>query len=118
MGKPVALHDDHTGAADLLTVDYPRPSTNSSAPRRPVLLVGDSGQHVSSDLSDLLRRRLRLAALITLAGFAVFLIRNLWEQQTSHLDLAIHSLVVAVLTLVATLLWSRLPLSVRALRVL
>ncbi|MCI0455701.1 MAG: serine/threonine protein kinase [Gemmataceae bacterium] len=89
--------------------------------RTRLALVGESGQHITSEIDGLLRRRLRVASLITLAGFGIFLVRGLLSPQTyagQTLDLAIHAFVVAVMVAVATTLWSGWQLSLRWLRTL
>src|SRR5438270_9646456 len=45
-----------------------------------VNLVAGSGEHLSSEIGCLLRRRLRVAVLIALAGFLLFLVRNFIEK--------------------------------------
>jgi serine/threonine-protein kinase len=85
-----------------------------------VALSALSGFHVTDEISCLLRRRLRVAALIALAGFAVFLVRNLITRPPT-IDSAtnvFHTVVVAVLTFCSALLWSHVLLSIRALRLL
>src|SRR5207302_6658655 len=74
----------------------------------------------TTEIAPLLRYRLRIATLITLAAFAVYLVRNFLAQGEEHgptaLGLAIHSSVVAVMIFLACVLWTTYPLSVRALR--
>jgi serine/threonine-protein kinase len=119
MSKPNALIDQFPDSA-APTID--RPSSAPTVSRvRPVVLVGTSGQQLTAELSDLLRRRLRIATLIFLVSCGIFLIRGLLGGGSSGgkpLNLAVQALVVAVMVLLATLLWSHLQLSVRALRVL
>jgi tRNA A-37 threonylcarbamoyl transferase component Bud32 len=79
-----------------------------------------SPMHLSSEVEPLLRHRLRLAVLITLAAFGIYLLRNLWlhwqpDGSISAL-LAVHSLVVAVMVFLAAVLWTTWHLSVRMLR--
>jgi len=101
-------------------------SAHGAASRCKVALVAGSGPHFTDELSCLLRRRLRVAGLIALTATAVFLVRRLLvpraypvdDEQTARIAQALHAALVAVLTLVSTLLWSRLPLSMRALRLL
>jgi serine/threonine-protein kinase len=70
----------------------------------------------------LLRRRLRIAALIMVAGFGTFFVRTLLEHPADMLfrpvDLAIFASVVAVMVAVATVLWSKVPLAFGWLRAL
>jgi eukaryotic-like serine/threonine-protein kinase len=81
---------------------------------------GGSGMHVSSEITPLLRNRLRLVALITLAAFTVYLIRTLmtrWQpDEAISVRLAIHCTVVAVMVMLSALLWTTWPFSVRTLR--
>jgi serine/threonine-protein kinase len=89
--------------------------------RARLALVGDSGEHITSEIDGLLRRRLRIVALITLTGFGLFLLRALLDpahQFTRPLDQAVHALVVAVMTVVTTVLWGGWVLTRRWLRTL
>jgi serine/threonine-protein kinase len=117
MSKPNAPGHSYPNSA--ITVDRPPVSAPPSGVR-PVVMVGTSGQHLTTELSELLRRRLRIATLIFLCGSGAFLVRNLIEgnHYTQSLHLAVHALSVAVMTLLATLLWSHLRLSVRMLRLM
>src|SRR5260370_9529248 len=73
-----------------------------------------TGAHLTQEIACLLRRRLRIAALIMCAGFGVSLTRALLErpeeQWLGPLDLGILAAVVALLAAVTTVLWSRLPI--------
>jgi serine/threonine-protein kinase len=103
---------------DLTLADDSKPA---DPVRTRLALVGESGQHITSEIDGLLRRRLRVASLITLAGFGIFLVRGLLnprEYAGSPLDLAIHAFVVAVMVAIATALWSGWSLSLRWLRTL
>jgi serine/threonine-protein kinase len=119
MSKPYGLAN-HDPASDEPTQPAPRKgSGNGSARRARLALVGESGQQITGELDGLLRRRLRLAALITLAAFGAFLIRGLIDREHYYgtgLDLAVHSLVVAVMTLLTSVLWSSWRLSLGWLR--
>src|SRR4051794_41798230 len=88
-----------------ITIDRPAAGVPSAV--RPVVMVGTSGQHLTTELSELLRRRLRLATLIFLCGSAVFLLRNLIEgnHYTNPLHLAVHALCGAGVTLLGAVLW-------------
>src|SRR5262245_6089938 len=93
-------------------------STSPTSAR--LALVGESDQQITRDVRGL-RRRLRIAALILLAAFGIFLVRgllNLEQYKDRPLDLALHALVVAVMVAVTTALWSGWPLSLRWLRTL
>lgn len=105
--------------APLSAPPSPPQSKTASKVRPRLALVGDSGQHITSEIDGLLRRRLRIAAVITLTGFGIFLVRSLLDPrpyQNRSLDLAIHALVVAVMVAVTTALWSGWQLSLRWLR--
>src|SRR6516164_3727036 len=84
-----------------------------------VALSGLTGYHVTDEISCLLRRRLRIAALIALAAFAVFLVRNLIDPPSSldPLTRNLQFVVVGILTFLNALLWSHVRLSMRALRI-
>jgi len=85
-------------------------------------MAGTSAPHLTQEVACLLRRRLRIAALIMLAGFSTFLVRTYVEHPADMLfdkvDLAIFTTVVAVMAAVTTVLVSRTAISVRWLRVL
>jgi serine/threonine-protein kinase len=86
----------------------------------PVALITGSGQASTQEMGCLLRRRLLLAALITGAGFTIFFVRNVLSGTTSWhtqgLDVFLQGSMAALLVSCAVLLGSRLPLSVRQLR--
>jgi serine/threonine-protein kinase len=83
-------------------------------------MVGGSGLHLTKEIACLLRRRLRIAALIMSLGFGVFLARALVERPADMLfrplDLSIFAVVVAVMAGIATVLWSRTPIAFATLR--
>jgi serine/threonine-protein kinase len=84
-----------------------------------VALSGLTGYHVTDEITCLLRRRLRIAALIALAGFATFLVRNLIAPPPT-LDPTtriLHTIVVGVMTILSALLFSHICLSMRVLRI-
>src|SRR4051794_26402894 len=93
---------------------WDEPTTDLGTGERPrtqrrFALVSESGEHITSEIEGLLRRRLRVAALITLAGFGLSLVRALLAPEHSSggpLDRAFHALVVAVIVAVTTVLWS------------
>jgi serine/threonine-protein kinase len=111
-------------SGDGATTDFD-PSPRTAGGRR-FALIGESGQHITSEIECLLRRRLRLAAAITLAGFGIYLVRGLLDfasssrrpPDTALYGLAVHALVVGVMIAVATALWSSWRLSLRWLRFL
>jgi len=84
-----------------------------------VALSGLSGFRVTDEIMCLLRRRLRIAALIALAGFAAFLVKNLFSPPATlnPTTRILHTIVVAVMTVQCALLWSHICLSMRTLRV-
>lgn len=87
--------------------------------RRCMALVPGSGPHYASEISCLLRYRLRLAVLIVLGGFGLFYLKGLLHQSDFGPDpigRALHGIVIALLIFGCTLLWSWLPLSTRLLR--
>lgn len=77
---------------------------------------------LTDELSSLLRTRLRLAILIILSGFILHVLRNVlllgtaFDHRLSWLLFA--SCEIAVMGIASGLLWSRLPLSMRSLRLL
>ena len=94
-------------------------SGTGSGLRARMALVGESGQHITSEIGDLLRRRLRIAALITLTAFGIFLIRGLIDRSHYYgrsLDLAIHAVTVGIISVLTSVLWSNWQLSLRWLR--
>jgi eukaryotic-like serine/threonine-protein kinase len=97
----------------------PKGTAGGSARRRQLALVGESGQHITSEIDGLLRRRLRIAALITLTAFAVFLVRGVIDRghyYGSALELSIHASVVGIFTVLTCALWSSWRLSLGWLR--
>src|SRR5437879_1657460 len=65
-----------------------------TASRRRIALVPGGTTHLTDELHSLLRRRLRVAGLIALAGFAVFLVKSLLLPNTLRgpqpIDLALQ----------------------------
>jgi len=89
--------------------------------RRQVALVEGSTPHWSAETRDILRNRLRLAAILFFVGFAVFLIRwiffwNEWITQRLPLFLT-HGLVTIILGLFAVRLCRHCSYSLRTLRI-
>ena len=89
--------------------------------RRGVALVEGSTPHLSAETRDMLRNRLRIAAILFFVGFSVFLVRwffywNDWIPQRLLLFLT-HGLVTIVLGLFAVKLCRRCSYSLRALRI-
>src|SRR5260370_2505775 len=107
----------------LAVSGYGNSLTASSDQQKPVrgckvALTGLSGFHVTDEITCLLRRRLRIAGLIALAGFAAFLVRNLIAPPATPVPTTriLQMVVVAILTFLSALLWSHVRLSIRALR--
>jgi eukaryotic-like serine/threonine-protein kinase len=105
-----------------LTQDYqPSVATSQPADRCRMALVQGTGPCANTEMLALLRHRLRLAALIMASGFAVFLVRSLFDADNPYVTVT-GRVVQAVVTLamagVAALLWSRRPLCVGPLRCL
>jgi serine/threonine-protein kinase len=85
-------------------------------------LVTGTGPHLSYEVHCLLRSRLRMASLIGLCGFALFLVKPYLFPAT-HGDevpdaflVVLRYSVVALLIFLCALLWTQLPLSTRVLR--
>ncbi len=120
MGTPYPI-GGHLPPDEQLTRDLtPQASaSNGSGMRTRLALVGESGQQITSEIGDLLRGRLRIAALITLAGFGIFLIRGLLDPGHYYgrsLDLAVHAGTVGIISILTSILWSSWRLSLRWLR--
>jgi serine/threonine-protein kinase len=84
-------------------------------------LVAGSGPCPIKEVTCLLRYRLKLAVLILLAAFAFFLVSNFVQAEkiaVEGTEMAIHSVVVAIMVPLAALLWSRRPLSLVWLRLI
>ena len=117
MSKPYMIGEPRP-SDDQLTRDLtpPQEPASSSGRRSRLALVGESGQHITGEIEDLLRRRLRIASLITVTAFGIFLVRGLFDPGHYHgrpLDLAVHALTVAIMTVLTCALWSswRIPLA-------
>jgi eukaryotic-like serine/threonine-protein kinase len=98
------------------------PSGRTTGARRCLALVPGTSSHFTGELHSLLRTRLRVAGSIALVGSAVFLARSLlWPATTTGvqpLGQALHAIQVAVMTVLCSLLWSKVPLGMRALRLI
>jgi serine/threonine-protein kinase len=122
MNNPFAISrklSRHGDTATVLQVNgAPRGSVQKL--RCKVGFGGATPMHLSSEIVPLLRHRLRLATLITLAAFGIYLLRNLWihwqPDGSISAGLAVHSVVVAVMVLLAAILWTTWHLSARILR--
>jgi serine/threonine-protein kinase len=137
---PLSTDPDRAGSGQTVTVaatpdDYrispgspplsprQRPESPLSLPtdtRQCMALVPGSGGCLTDEVHCLLHRRLRIAGLIAWCGFTAILIRNFFvtgADAPTTTDMALHSTLVAVLTLVGGLLWSGYYLCMRTLRV-
>src|SRR5436309_241692 len=96
------------------------PPLSTTPSRRRIALVPGSTTQVTDELHCLLRRRLRVAGLIALAGFATFLLKSFLTPSTplgpQPVDLAANTLVVAFITVLVALLWSRISFGMTGLR--
>jgi serine/threonine-protein kinase len=120
----------------LETVIVPRPNLSAPAQRAPdsssddlraearrkVALVEGSTPHLSAETRDLLRNRLRVAAIMFFVGFLAFLIRWLfyWSEwsKPEHMPLFYtHALVTIVLGAFAVRLCRHCSYSLKKLRV-
>jgi serine/threonine-protein kinase len=112
-GKPVV-------AQTITSVDI---SAGVRASSRPCMaMVTTTGPHLGEQILCLLRRRLRIAGLIGLAGFGLFFLKAQIFPSTdapsfeSPFLQAMHGSLVALLIAACALLWTKLPLSLRMLR--
>ena len=90
--------------------------------RRGVALVEGSAPHLSAETRDLLRNRLRMAAIMFFIGFSAFLLRSFfyWDKmvETEHLPLFItHGLVAVVLGVFAVKLCQHCSYPLTKLRI-
>jgi serine/threonine-protein kinase len=89
--------------------------------RRGVALVEGSTPHLSAETRDLLRNRLRIAAILFFVGFFVFLLRwfFFWNEWIPHrLSLFItHGFITILLGAFAVKLCRHCPYSLRTLRI-
>src|SRR5262249_55476766 len=109
-----------TPSGDLTTV-YPPSPRSEQRHRCNVALVGGSGPQFTSEIEQLLRRRLRVTVLVTLSAFVFFLVYSLLlkpEQpfQPNPFGLWLHTAVTVLQAALTVLLWGRWPLSLRGLR--
>jgi eukaryotic-like serine/threonine-protein kinase len=90
--------------------------------RRGVALVEGSTPHLSAETRDLLRNRLRIAAIMFFVGFSAFLIRSLlhWNEWAHSEQMSLfytHGLVTAVLGVFAVRLCQHCSYSLTKLRI-
>jgi eukaryotic-like serine/threonine-protein kinase len=108
----------------VLAQDAPlRPGQKPVAPSLPrCRFVKGSGPHITDEVHQLLRQRLRLACSIASVGFAVFLIMSLVRGENldgpDAYDRALQISVVAILGFLCALLWTNYSVSHLHLRVL
>jgi eukaryotic-like serine/threonine-protein kinase len=121
------MHRDHRPPEDHDTPDdqartiLAHPSPPHSTQRPCMALVAGSGSHTSGEVNCLLRRRLRIATTIMLAGGSAFLVKWLLHHPAlgpNQVDLSLHTILVAVELMLCVVLWSHLTLSTRALRLI
>jgi serine/threonine-protein kinase len=117
-----------TGAETVIAPRPDRPDRDSSADRardearRHVALVEGSTPHMSAETRDLLRNRLRIAAILFFVGFSVFLVRwyflwDDWFAAEHRLLFYTHAAVTIVLGLFAARLCRHCNYSLTKLRV-
>ena len=104
-----------------VTLDSPRGDAIAAAVHRRVALIEGSTPHMSTETQGLLRRRLRITALLMFGGFLAFLINGLFSPQevTTALHRGLfwdHVLVTAMLGLVGLGMCRECPISLRKLR--
>src|SRR5688572_20583592 len=106
--------------ADSRTVTVFDPSVEHQRPTsRPCMaLVTGTGPHISREIHDLLRHRLRVAGLIGLAGFGLFFLKGLFVAPPTPdpVGWVLHAGVVAVLFMCCAGLWTKANLSIGVLR--
>lgn len=95
----------------------------TAAPRRCMAFVaGNTASHSSSELNLLLRRRLRIACSIALCGSTAFLIKGLVYHPQNYgpgkNGQALHFILVAIQLMCCVVLWTKLTLSNRVLRLI
>jgi tRNA A-37 threonylcarbamoyl transferase component Bud32 len=110
-------------ARDAPKVPVPVVDTAPQAPSGPrCRLVKGSGPHLSDEVHQLLRQRLRIACSIAFAGFILFMLNNwLWgeiKDGPDAFDTALQMSVAAILGFLCALLWTSFSLSHRTLRFL
>src|ERR1700755_1754844 len=104
-GKDSSIHGAETVIAPRPVFEAKEDSSGDSMrkeARRGVALVEGSTPHLSAETRDLLRNRLRIAAIMFFIGFSAFLIRSLlhWTEWMNSGQLSLfytHAVVTAVL---------------------
>ena len=122
-GKP--LDTPHPLSVGDETVDAPVLEENSvsHSVHRLVALIEGSTPHMSAETQDLLRGRLRAAALLLFAGFLAFLLKHLIylsevQGLTGWMTLGAHVAVTLLLGGLAMALCRHCPMSLTKLRVM
>ncbi len=102
------------------------PSTPVDSPPRPtsrckMQLIHGTSDHLTTEMTVLLRRRLRVASMIALAPSLYFLLERIFgsinlSSQYGRFDIPIQAAVVFLLAAICGMLWSRTPLSSCSLR--
>ncbi|MCI0357322.1 MAG: serine/threonine protein kinase [Planctomycetaceae bacterium] len=116
------LHTAHARSGPTeMTLEAPSDSSLSCVgPACKVHLVQGSGTELSGETENLLRSRLRSAALLLFAGFAAFLIWHITRINlatgASAVLFVLHCVTTVVLGLIAISLSSRCPMTTRQLR--
>lgn len=83
-----------------------------------VALVPGTHAHFTHDVTNLLRQRLRIAALIALTGFGLFFMKNILVPADTERSMIFHALVVGTIAILSSLLFSPTRWSLRDLRVM
>jgi serine/threonine-protein kinase len=118
------LDDRHTrtelGPAEITIAAPSESSLSCVGSACKVHLVEGSGPELSGETENLLRSRLRSAALLSFSGFAAFLVWHLWQFQPESLErvivLAAHVATTAILGLIGVSLCTRCRMTTRQLR--
>src|SRR5580765_4450820 len=99
------------------------PSSNAASVKKLHCKLGTPGGSArlqSSELAILLRYRLKLAIVIAIVPFVIFLVRSFVKAEgldgPTTVGLALHCVIVAVMIGLASVLWTTIPLGLRALR--
>jgi serine/threonine-protein kinase len=125
MTKPYAIRGELLPLSSTTTDFQPHRAARAGTVQKlrcRVGVAGGSGQHQTSEVAPLLRYRLKVASLLTATVFGIYLVRSFmgWSAPPgpTAVGLAIHSIVVAVMVAICTVLWTTWPFGVRALRVM
>src|SRR5690349_1679317 len=122
MSQPYLLGNRMPAKFAEATADYPPAAKKNRGSRPPCKLArpDSTGTANSYEIGCILRQRLLLAAIITGAGFTVFFVRHLLSPDNflgnSGWYQVVQGVAAASLVLIATILGSHLPLTIRQLR--